>query len=209
MVEMAEYDRERELAERLNDFLVSCLGVPEADYYSGMDFNSFMKLKSVLSNINNIITMKVTCSFVEWLAVQMNWNDEVTELAVNSIISTKPNANGYDVEIEIGGRSIIAEVKCNRPINGGYAYGAAQRHGIEKDVKSLVEGKSKSKMVPSDCLKFMVFIDLPEVRKATQMCLDTRIDHGNSICFYRDGIVTDDKSKVYVVFVDKVTNALT
>jgi hypothetical protein len=206
MVDMAEYNREHELADKLNDFLTSCLGVADADYYSNMDFDSFMKLKSVLSNINNIITMKVTLSFIGWLAIQMNWTDEEKKVAIDSILSTKPNANGYDVELAIGGRSIIAEVKCNLPINGGYTYGAAQRHGIEKDVKSLMEGKSKSKMVPSECLKFVVFIDLLEIRKATQMCLDTRIDHGNSISFYRDGMSTDDTNKVYVVFVDNVTN---
>lgn len=197
-----EYDKERVLAGRLNDFLTSSLGVEDADYYSNMDFLSFMKLKSVLSDINNIITMKVTLTFVDWLASRLGWGEEERQGALNGILSTKPNANGYDVELDMENCSVIAEVKCNIPINGGNTYGAAQHAGILKDVKSLVEGKSKSIMQPADCLKFMVFVALPEIRKATEKFIDARKEFGDTICVYQDGMALNDSEKVYVVFVD-------
>ncbi|WP_091963116.1 hypothetical protein [Marinospirillum celere] len=52
-------------------------------------------------------------------------------------------------------------------------YGSAQRHGIEKDVKSLMEGKKKANIFPQQCQKFLIFPDLPQVRKANEHLIRT------------------------------------
>ena len=197
-----EYDKERILAEELNKFLTSDLGVKDADYYSKLDFSSFIKLKSVLSNINNIITMKVTMAFIDWLAIHFEWSADERDDMLRKYNSTKPNTNGYDVELSSDAVSIIAEVKCNVPVNGGDKYGAAQKLGIEKDFSSLIKGKSKSHMNPDHCLKFMVFVDHPEIRKATNGFINVDKKFGDKICVYRDGMKFDDKEKVHVVFVE-------
>ncbi len=48
----------------------------------------------------------------------------------------------------------------------------------------------------------MVFVALPEIRKATEKFIDARKDFGDTICMYQDGMALNDSEKVYVVFVD-------
>ncbi|MHA1523271.1 MAG: hypothetical protein ACTSY1_02550 [Alphaproteobacteria bacterium] len=200
--ESMEYNREIILEERLNKFISMNFDIPKSNFYRKMEFRKFLDLKSVLSDINNIVTMKVTIVFVEWLADCLGWSEEERDSALSDILSSKPNANGYDVEIEMGNESIIAEVKCNIPINGGDTYGAQQLTGILRDINSLVGGKSKSNMQPSDCLKFMVFVNIPEIREATRKLVDARRELSDTICLYIEGMELDNCEKVYVVFVD-------
>lgn len=160
------YDREFELQSRLNHFINSRLGLPQADYYARLNQADFAELKSVLSDINNIFTMKTTLAFVEWLSDQLGYDEHIRRSMINGILETKPNANGYDVELTTP-IPVIAEVKCNIPINRGVVYGSAQKDGITKDVLSLAEGKNKSQIDAKSCMKFLVLLDTPEVQEAT------------------------------------------
>jgi hypothetical protein len=196
----AVYDRERVLRSRLNAFIHNRFALPADDYYARLDHQSLAELKSVLSDINNIFTLRICLLFANWLAEVLALSDEDAQTLKESICRTPPNANGYDVEF-IQPISVIAEIKCNVPINRGHKYGAAQRDGIAKDVRALIFGKKKSKMKPEGCLKFMVLLDTPSIRKATNKLVDKMKEHRDVIVFMQPGIKPERTDKVYVVYV--------
>jgi len=194
------YNREKALKSQLNTFFHKCLALPDADYYSRLDQEGFAELKSVLSDINNIFTVKVTLAFVAWLSDRFGLDGDTHAQIVSGVLGMKPNANGYDIEISNPIR-VVAEVKCNIPINRGTKYGSAQRDGIAKDVASLVEGKSKSSVDPSRCLKFMVLLDKPEIREATQHFVKNMKVHKARIVFVEPNTNFESVDHVYVTYV--------
>jgi hypothetical protein len=194
------YDREQILKFKLNTFLQQRLALPAADYYSQLDQKAFLEFKSVLSDINNIFTLKVTMAFINWLSEKFAFDPVARQKITASILGTPPNANGYDVEI-LTPLQIIAEVKCNIPINDGDTYGSAQRDGIAKDVKSLIEGKSKSGIDPTACFKFMVLLDTPEIRKATDHFIRNMKQDRERVVAVESATKLDEKERVYVVYV--------
>ena len=72
------------------------------------------------------------------------------------------------------------------PIKGGEIYGANQRVGIQKDIDALIQGKKKSKIEPEEYWKFMVFLDLPEIRAATKHFVSNMKKNKESILFMDD-----------------------
>ena len=196
------YDRESALQKRINAFLHERFGLPQSDYYSRLDQKGLSELKALLSDINNIFTMKVCLHFGEWLSETLALDVEARSNIRESILSNPPNANGYDIEIATP-IPVIAEVKCNIPINGGVVYGSAQRNGIIKDIRSLMEGKSKSRARPDTCLKFLVLLDVPEIRSATQHLVKNLKEHQDAVVFAAPGINPDRKDKLYIVYVSE------
>lgn len=194
------YNRDKQLKERLNGFLVNKMGLPEYDYYGNMTANDILELKSVLSDINNSFTLKVSLAFVEWLAKLLEYDSVVRSEMQQGIQATKPNANGYDIEITHP-EKVIAEVKCNIPINNGAVFGSAQKHSIVKDIDALLKGKSKSKVNPSEFLKFMVFLDRDGIRQATKNLVKNLTGLRDSIRFVEGAEDLTSKDFVYIVFV--------
>lgn len=94
----------------------------------------------------------------------------------------------------------MAEVKCNIPVNGGTKYGAAQKAGILKDIEALLQGKSKAAAVPHDSLKFMVFIDLPEVRAANNHLVASNAKLSSEFQFIGEREVPNNSAIVYGVY---------
>ena len=150
-----KYDREQYLANKLNNFLFNSLKVPQADYYSNLTTDKIIGLKTALSDINNIVTLRLSLRFAEWLKTSVNISHETFNTIQSRIKQTKPNTNGYDIEYSSDSLKLIAEVKCNIPINEGKEFGAAQRNGIRKDIDGLLQGKKKSAINLKDYLKFL------------------------------------------------------
>jgi hypothetical protein len=163
---MATYQREEELRRRVNRFLEQAFDLPAADYYARLDLQALLGLKSALSDINNTLTLRLTLGFLKWAAQTLSLAEEDVELLRAQILASKPSSNGYDVQFHAP--PFIAEVKCNVPINGGAVYGSAQQSGVLADVRVLMEGKFKAQDAPENALKFMVFMDLPNVRLANE-----------------------------------------
>src|SRR5213080_4738797 len=174
------------------------LRLPRNDYYSQLDLETLSVLKSVLSNINNIFTLKVSLGFSAWLCESLKLSAVVRENIRRSILNNPPNANGYDVEVSEPIK-VIAEVKCNVPINRGTFYGSNQRVGIAKDVNSLFAGKSKSRMKADECLKFLVFLDTPEIREATQHFVKNLKQHRDRIIVAGPDTKLEKTDQIYVV----------
>lgn len=197
---MTAYDRERALQTRLNAFLSAKLGLPPNDYYSRLDGESLAGLKALLADINNIFTFKVSLAFGAWLGKTLALDSTALSQIEGSIRNSAPNANGFDVSIEHPIR-VIAEVKCNVPINGGSVYGSAQRNAILDDVRSLMEGKSKSPIDPRNSLKFLVLLDTPQVRAATRHLVKNMKQYRDDIVFVEPGVRPDRTDKLHIIYV--------
>ena len=194
------YDRENELRHRLISFLEQSLGLPKGDYYSRLDLDGFLRMKSVLGDINNIFTLKVSLAFVHWVTARLSLDQETTNRILTQVLSTKPNANGYDIQLS-DPIKLIAEVKCNIPINGGNVYGSAQKNGIAKDIDALINGKSKSSITPGGYYKFIVFLDRPEIREATKHFVKNMKAGKELITFAEEDASVESTEKIYVVYV--------
>ena len=201
------YSREETLRTRLNSFLSLHLSVPERDYYAELKPESFLALKSVLADINNILTLKVSLSFANWVSSCLHLEESTRQELLTSILSAKPNSNGFDIWL---GHPIafVAEVKCNVPINGGKIYGSAQRNGIKKDISALLNGKTKASINPNACLKFLAFLDLPEIRGATDHFLRSDKANIERLVIVTEKTIFNRTDVVYVVYVTLDNNQL-
>jgi hypothetical protein len=194
------YDREIELKTKFNKTVISLLGISDKDYYSVLRTDQILTLKSALSDINNLITLHLTLSLAGWICNKFDIPEETRKTVLDKVRSAKPNTNGYD--IELSDPYIIAEIKCNIPINGGQVYGSAQRNGLQKDIVGLLAGKKKNSRNTDNAFKFLGLYDTPEVRKATEHFVKNLPENLNQKLFIEptDG-VTFDNQYVYIVFV--------
>jgi hypothetical protein len=151
------YDRTKYFADNLNKYLLNLTGYKK-DYFNYISNDQFIELKQLLSDINNILTLKTTEAFVKWLSIYSKFTKSETEEIIKTINEIKPNTNGYDIEIS-NKYKIIAEIKCIIPINNGNYYGAAQRNSILDDANKLINGKRTIKDTRS-FIKFLGLIDL-------------------------------------------------
>ncbi|MFZ6769776.1 hypothetical protein ACO0LM_22210 [Undibacterium sp. Di26W] len=197
---MMQYDREHSLHTQLNEFLVKILGVPGTDYAEKLDLSALLSLKSTLSDINNLITVKLALGLADWIADRFQLDETVRAEMRKIILETKPNTNGFDVWLGYP-LTFVGEVKCNVPINGGEKYGTQQRNGIIADVETLISGKRKSPMITKDILKFMAFLDVPEVRAANTHLLKSNKYLAERLVFLDPEIIPSDVNYVHGVYV--------
>ena len=166
---MKTTDRDRQLADEFNGFWKQCLGRDE-DYYSRLTLDGFVRLKRALGNINNIVTLKTTLSFIDCLlAEKIVLLPQAAEMR-RRVKETSANANGFDVCYSGGpdGLPLIAEVKCNIPVKKD-RFGAAQEAGIRKDIEALLQGKRKMGVTDvSGYYKFMAVLDMAEADMGLQ-----------------------------------------
>jgi len=194
------FDREYHLKDQLNKFFEKRFGLPEEDYYSNLKLDGFLQLKSILSGINNIFTLKVSLAFAHWISKILKFDQETKNRIISEITTTKPNANGYDIEISAPVK-LIAEVKCNVPINGGVVYGSAQKNGISKDIQALINGKSKSSIRPDGYYKFMVLLDKPEIKNATEHFVKNMKSEKERMIFVNKNMRIESTDSVYIIYV--------
>ncbi|GGF88626.1 hypothetical protein [Paenibacillus aceti] len=196
------YDRESELKERFNQFVANKITGSNEDYYSRMSVEDFEDIKTTLKDIHNIITYKTTIRFIDWVSDRFPYVKENYQVYLEQVLKSRPNDNGYDL-IVTGEVNIIAEIKCNKPINNGYKFGSAQRNGIVKDIRGLLEGKSKVKSIdPAAAFKFLVIYDFGDhtLSAAQHLIKNLQADIKEKVEIYEDSnLLTTDK--VYVVFI--------
>ncbi len=195
------YNREAELKYRFNQFIISKVTGENKDYYSKLTIEDFVDIKNTLSDINNIITYKTTISFMNWLRDHFSYVDENYEVYLEDILKVKPSVNGYDIMVT-GKVNIVAEIKCNKPINNGFKYGSAQKNGIIKDIQGLLEGKTKVNFNPIHAYKFLVMYDFGEhsLKATVHLIKNIPSEYRGKVEIYNDQ--TQLKiDKVYVVFI--------
>ena len=153
------YNRTLDLEERLNQFLQNLTNTKN-NYFESLSQKQLIELKSTLSDINNVLTLKTTMSFSYWLSKYFKFTKSEEIELINKINSSKPNSNGFDIELT-NRFNIIAEIKCIIPINQGTYYGAAQRNSILDDAVKLKYGK-RTISNTSEFYKIIGIIDLGE-----------------------------------------------
>lgn len=182
---MPTYNRKDDLSSAFNDFWRKALNSNE-DYYSQLTLKEFVNLKKAITNINNIITMLVTESFVKTLHKDGVISTPQQSEMLEQLFETHANTNGFDVEYSAGQMKIVAEVKCNIPVNEN-SFGAAQEKSIMEDVDHLFHSKKKSDLTPKaiqEYYKFMVFLDVENVRVAAQKLIQKLTKKGYQIAEY-------------------------
>ena len=194
------YNRERELVSRLNRFFVEEFDLPERDYAGSLGLSSLLNLKSVLSDINNTITLKLALGLVDWASEQFKLDEAAKTELRRIVLNAKPNSNGFDVWLGYP-VSFVAEVKCNIPVNGGNKYGARQRQGIVDDINALLNGKRKAPMMTNGIPKIMAFLDLPEIRAANDHLLKTDVSLLTKLIFLPPGQPPTSTDYVHGVYI--------
>ncbi|WP_147565193.1 hypothetical protein [Clostridium tyrobutyricum] len=197
------FDKGQYLKKKFNEYW-SLILKDKQDYFSKMTEENFDLLKSALSNINNIITYNTTIKFVDTACKILNISSEEKEQISNTVKSTKPSDNGFDVEYR-GSINFVCEVKCNRPINGGDRFGSAQKSGIEKDLIALLNGKTKSPINIEEIrgyYKFMVIykFDSNTVKAINHYLLHLPKQLVGKVKLYEDGMEIC-KDLVYVLLI--------
>lgn len=223
-------DREMELATKFND--ASAKIFKSKVKYVDLGTLDLIKLKNALSNIHNIITMKVTQAFIDKLQKDgVVSNNQATRMK-KVVNGTSANANGYDVchdkETKLneetmykdGDINILAEVKCNLPVNKN-TFGSDQKKGIKKDIDGLLgsvlattmdtKSTKKTSSDTSEYYKFMVFLnyDNEEGKSVVESVenLKKNLEEGKDKANYDkklelyEGTSKINKDKVYIVFI--------
>lgn len=129
-----------------------------------LTINDLVEMKKAISNINNLITLRVTLGFVDEICRLGIVNNEQAERMRKEVDEQHPNTNGFDVQDKEC--RIIAEIKCNIPV-GEKSFGAAQKNALKKDLQGLRNGKTKGDIDNVDnYYKFMVIQDVSNARLA-------------------------------------------
>lgn len=149
--------RNSDLKKRVNNHLKKLTG-KDIDFYSRMNQSDLIELKTVLADINNVLTFRTTIAATNWLCDFFRI-DMVSQSAILQVIDeTKPNTKGFDIFIKKP-HKIIAEVKCISPVNNGEKFGAAQWNAILDDCCKLKNGKGNLNDT-SKYYKFIFLLDL-------------------------------------------------
>ncbi len=174
---MTHYDgRHTDLKNRINKYLKKLTG-QDLDFYSGMTQSDLIELKTVLADINNVLTFKTTLTAANWLCNLFGLDTNTKENILETVDQIKPNTKGFDIHISEPYK-IIAEVKCISPVNNGGKFGGAQWNSILDDFHKLKNGKG----VLLDTSKYYKFLFLLDLGNRTDQAITQllRISKGTS-----------------------------
>lgn len=131
-MERTTYDRTITLLDKYTKFIKS---IDTVNIENNFTLGKLIELKSVLSDINNIMTLISTRSIARKLSGKLSFNNEDRERLFKAIENQKPNTNGFDIRID-SPIKILVEVKCNSLIHNK-KFGAAQINAILEDARKL------------------------------------------------------------------------
>ena len=158
------YSRQLDLEEKFNCYWNQALKTNGVDYLNHLTINDLVEMKKAISNINNLITLKVTLAFIDEICRLGIIDSKQADRIKKEIDNLHPNTNGFDVQDDEC--KIIAEIKCNIPV-GEKSFGAAQKNALKKDLQGLRNGKVKGDIDNVDnYYKFMVIQDVSKARIA-------------------------------------------
>ena len=130
MEESNIYNRAEALISEYTDFIK---GIKRYKTEECVTLSHIIKLKSVLANINNVITLLATHAVAYKIAEAFEFPEAKTRRLIGKINEVGPNTNGYDIQID--DPKILVEVKCNKLIDG--KFGAAQLKSMQNDILKL------------------------------------------------------------------------
>lgn len=131
-IENIIYKRSTDLINKYVDFIKS---VDTQNIRDNITVEKLVNLKSILSNINNVMTLLATLSIAKKLIKILLLEDDDSRKLLLNIENKKANANGFDIQIDAPVK-ILVEVKCNTLIRDK-KFGAAQINAILDDARKL------------------------------------------------------------------------
>lgn len=186
-----EYSRRLDLEEKFNSYWNKALKTNGEDYLKRLTTNDLVEMKKAISNINNLITLRVTLGFIDEICRMDIVHNEQAERMRKEVDEQHPNTNGFDVQDKEC--RIIAEIKCNIPV-GEKSFGAAQKNALKKDLQGLRNGKTKGDIDNVDnYYKFMVIQDVSKARIAMKEL------YGNDCVELVDKNI--DTDHIYIVYI--------
>lgn len=163
---MGKYSKEDLLSNEFNSIVSEVMGIPSEDYLSKISDDNLVRMKILVKNINNVLTLRLTQKVAGWICKNQNFDSSKVSQVLRTIDSTKPNANGFDIEID--DPRIVVEIKCNIPINDGNRFGSKQAEGIRKDIMGLLNGKTKSSVDTSKAIKILGLSNVGRAKEAAK-----------------------------------------
>ena len=185
------YSRQLDLEEKFNRYWNQALKTNDVDYLKRLTINDLVEMKKAISNINNLITLKITLGFIDEICRLGIVNNEQAERMRKEVDEQHPNTNGFDVQDKEC--RIIAEIKCNIPV-GEKSFGAAQKNALKKDLQGLRNGKTKGDIDNvGNYYKFMVIQDVSNARLAMKEL------YGNDCVELVDKNI--DTEHIYIIYI--------
>lgn len=185
------YSRQIDLEEKFNRYWNQALKTKGEDYLKRLTINDLVEMKKAISNINNLITLKITLGFIDEICRLGIVNNEQAERMRKEVDEQHPNTNGFDVQDKEC--RIIAEIKCNIPV-GEKSFGAAQKNALKKDLQGLRNGKTKGDIDNvGNYYKFMVIQDVSNARLAMKEL------YGSDCIELTDKYI--DTNHIYIVYI--------
>lgn len=175
------------------------------DNNTDVSLSDLIDFKQILSDINNIITLKTTQLFAKELLKNHIISFKQYKTIIDRTDNNSANANGYDVEFcgnicnNVNG--IVAEIKCNIPVKGN-VFGAAQIQGIRNDIHHLINGKHKSKIKDTaNYYKFMGILNVAGAESAMTKIIDS-YPNGRVVKFEKINGSKLSVNNVYVTYIN-------
>ena len=198
-----QVERGMYLKKEFNDFWNSFWNT-DKDYYADFSLEKLSQLKMAVTNINNLITYKTTIMAGGLICEILELSERDRTEIEKGIQSTSANSNGFDIEYH-GKFPFICEVKANIPSGGKDVFGAQQINQLNKDVFSLLGGKSKSVIKPEALCNYHKFLcmycnDVKTSNAIGRFVMSFNHKHGNSIEIW-SGQDLLRKDKVYLFIV--------
>ncbi|UGS24844.1 hypothetical protein [Flavobacterium channae] len=156
----------------LNDKIDNTLGVLTGNYSNFTEkftTNNYLRLKSTLSDINNVLTLKLTLSFVDTLCEKFGFSDETKLELKTKVDAIGPNTKGFDIDFE-NPIKILAEVKCITTENNRFS--AIQKKNLFVDAHKLKY--KECKINQTEYYKFIVVLDCGD---ETDKCIEAFLNY--------------------------------
>jgi Fe2+ or Zn2+ uptake regulation protein len=197
------YERENYLKLQFNEVWSSILK-EKKDYYSYMDEHSLDLLRNAVTNLKDINTLKTTLAYIHNLKDVFDISDKEVNAIEESVRTAPPHYEGYDVEHK-GMINIIAEIKCNMPVNNSNKFETVQINEIKRDLEYLIYGKEKSRIKNID--GFYRFLVIKKHGKNLGFAVEDLIktlpiEISKFLLFYREGMIMS-KDYVYIYILEK------
>ena len=197
------YERENFLKLQFNEVWSSILK-EKKDYYSYMDEHSLDLLKNAVTNLKNINTLKTTLWYISKIKDIFNVSDKEVAAVEESVRTAPPHYEGYDVE-HTGLINVIAEIKCNMPINNSNKFEPVQINEIKRDLEFLINGKKKSKI--KDIENYYKFLVIKKHGKnlgfaVQELIGELPIEISKFLLVYREGMIMS-KDYIYIYILEK------
>ena len=197
------YERENFLKLQFNEVWSSILK-EKKDYYSYMDEHSLDLLKNAVTNLKNINTLKTTLWYISKMKDVFDISDKEVAAIEESVRTAPPHYEGYDVE-HTGLVNVIAEIKCNMPINNSNKFEPVQINEIKRDLEYLINGKKKSKI--KDISGYYKFLVIKKHGKNLGYAVEELIktlplEISKFLLVYREGMIMS-KDYIYIYNLEK------